>query len=43
MHLNLLQRKAVQKVAGATGDIIRNKIANGITNVSRNWPRNPSG
>ena len=37
MHLKLLQ-KTSQKTAEATGDLIRNKIYNEITKVSRNLP-----
>ena len=32
-----------QKTAGATGDLIGNKIANEITKVSRSSPKNNSG
>ena len=39
IHLKLLQKKAIQKTAEATDDLI-NKIANKITKASRNSPQN---
>ena len=39
IHLKLLQKKAIQKTAEATDDLI-NKIANKITKASRNLPQN---
>ena len=39
IHLKLLQKKAIQKTAEATDDLI-NKITNKITKASRNSPQN---
>ena len=33
-------KKAIQKIAEATGDLIRNKINNKITKVSKSSPQN---
>ena len=35
MQLKMLQKKAIQKIAQATGDLIGNKIADKITKVSK--------
>ena len=40
MHLKLLLKKASQKPAEATGDLVSNEIANKITKVSRTLPQN---
>ena len=42
MHSKLLEKKVIQKIAEATGDLIGNKIANSITKVSRSSPQNNS-
>ena len=42
MHLKLLQKKAIQKTAEATGDLIRNKITDKIRRVSKTSPQNNS-
>ena len=42
MHLMLLQKKAMQKIARATSDLIGNKIADKTTRVSRGSPQNNS-
>ena len=42
MHLKLLQKKAIQKTAKVTGDLIGNKIADRITKVSETSPKNNS-
>ena len=42
MHLKLLQKRAIQKPAESTGDLIGNKIANGITKASKTLPQNSS-
>ena len=34
MSLKLLQKKVIQKIAEATGDLISNKIANKFTKIS---------
>ena len=39
MHLKLLQKKAIQKTAEATGDLIWNKIADNITGFSKTWTK----
>ena len=38
MHSKLLEKKVIQKIGEATGDLIGNKIANSITKVSRSSP-----
>ena len=43
MQLKLHQKKAIQKIAEAAGDLIGNKIADKITNVSRTSPQNTLG
>ena len=35
MHLNLLQKKVIQKTTEATSDLIGNKIANKFTKISK--------
>ena len=35
MQLKMLQKKAIQKIAQGTGDLIGNKIADKITKVSK--------
>ena len=35
MHLKLFQKKIIQKIAEATGDLIGNKIADEITKISK--------
>ena len=40
MHLKL--KKAIQKTAETIGSLIGNKIADGITKVSKNLPQNNS-
>ena len=40
MHLKLFHKKAIQKTAGATGDLVGHKIANKITNVARSSLQN---
>ena len=42
MHLKLLQKRAIQKPAKSTGDLIGNKIADGITKTSKTLPQNSS-
>ena len=42
MHLKLLQKKAIQKTAEATGNLIRNKITDKIRRVSKTSPQNNS-
>ena len=42
MHLKLLQKRAIQKPAKSTGDLIGNKIADGITKASKTLPQNSS-
>ena len=42
MHLKLLQKKAIQKTAEATGDLIRNKVTDKIRRVSKTSPQNNS-
>ena len=42
LHLKRLQKKAIQKTAEATGDLIGNKIADKITKVSNTLPQNSS-
>ena len=41
MHLNASKR-AIQKTAEATGDLIGNKIADKVTGVSKTLPQNNS-
>ena len=38
VHLKLLLKKAIQKTAEVTGDLIRNKIADKIIIVSKSSP-----
>ena len=40
--LKTASKRAIQKTAGATGDLIGNKIADKITKVSRTAPQNGS-
>ena len=40
--LKTISRRVIQKTAETTGDLIRNKIANKITEVSRNSQQNNS-
>ena len=40
--LKTASKIVVQKIAGATGDLIGNKIAEGITEVSKSSPQNNS-
>ena len=40
MHLKL--KKAIQKTAETIGNLIGNKVADGITKVSKNLPQNNS-
>ena len=42
MHLKLIQKRAIQKTAEATDDLIGNRIADKITKVSRASPQNSS-
>ena len=42
MHLKLLQKKAIQKVAAAASDLIGNKAADRITEVPKTLPHNNS-
>ena len=42
VHLKLLQKRGIQKIAEATGDLIGNKIADKIIKVSRTSPQNNS-
>ena len=42
MDLKLLQKRAIQKPAESTGDLIGNKIADGITKASKTLPQNSS-
>ena len=42
IRLKLLQKKAIQKTAEATSDLITNKIANRITKVSKSFQPNNS-
>ena len=42
MHLKLLQKRAIQKTAKTTGDLIGNKIAEKVTRVSKTLPKNNS-
>ena len=42
MQIKATSKRAVQKTAEATGDLIGNKIADKITNVSRGLPQNSS-
>ena len=42
MHLKLLQKKVIQKIAEATGDLIGTKIADRNVKVSRSSPQNNS-
>ena len=39
VHLKLLQKRGIQKIAEATGDLIGNKIADKIIKVSRTSPQ----
>ena len=41
-HLKLIQKGQLEKTAEATGDLIRNKIADKITIVSKISPQNNS-
>ena len=38
--LKTTSKRIIQKIAEATGDLIGNKIADGITKVSRSSPQN---
>ena len=40
IHLKPLQKKAIQKSAETTADLIGNKIADKITKILRNLPKN---
>ena len=42
MHLKLLQKRAIQKTAKTTVDLIGNKIADKVTRVSKTLPKNNS-
>ena len=42
MHLKLIQKRAIQKTAEATDDLIGNRIADKIAKVSRASPQNSS-
>ena len=39
MHLKLLQKRAIQKTAEATGDSVGNKIADKVTKVFNTSPK----
>ena len=42
MHLKLPQKRAIQKTAKTTVDLIGNKIADKVTRVSKTLPKNNS-
>ena len=42
MHLKLPPKRAIQKAAGATGDLTGNKLGDKITKVSRTTSQNNS-